>query len=86
MTSRVAARLLQTIGMMVAQRRHNLVYGDVWSPYEVVRIGLERCGIGFPRVTNALEGCFPLQCRKVFGEVVGGDKAEPVSLEASRLS
>ena len=48
----------------------------------MVRVDLERCGIGFPCVTNALEGRFPLQCFEMFGEVVGGDEAEHVSLEA----
>ncbi len=31
MTSRVTARLLQTVGMMIARRRHDLVGGDAAS-------------------------------------------------------
>lgn len=33
-------------------------------------------------IIKALEQCFPLRGLKVFGGIVGGDKAEHVSLEA----
>ena len=53
----------------------------MWSRDGMSRIDFKRCRIGFPSVTNALEGRFPLQCLEVFGEVVGCDEAENVRLE-----
>ena len=44
-------------------------------------VDLERCGIGFPGITDALERRSPLERFEVFGEVVGCDERQDVGMQ-----
>ena len=47
-----------------------------------MRVHSKHGRVGFPGVTNALEGRFPLQRLEMFGEVVGSDEAEDMGFQA----
>jgi len=47
----------------------------------MVRVDLERCGVGFPGVADGLERCSPSERLEVLGEVIGSDERQDVGAQ-----